>query len=650
MTAVDDGDLIECLDALASDRSEASRVAAVHPDHESHTGRVTRYELRDRTGVLHAVHVRVDGPSGKRMWWERPDGGSGLGMPLADVPLYGIHRLESSWCVAAEGEKATQALIDAGIPAVGTATGAAACPSRSVLGELGGVRVLPWPDHDDAGREHMRRVALGLIGVAASVRPIEPPADRPKGWDAAADALSEPGGRELAQALIDAAMSGPEFHVAQTTGSRAATISLPFRTAVEIAQLVPESRSWPCFPWLVSGGITELSGKVKASGKTTLAFAIADAVVRGQPFMSQPTIQSPVVILSEQPMTSLRVALGRAGLLERNDVEVLSWTEASGVPWKDVADAAVERCRVLGAGLLLVDTLAQFAGLRGDSENDSGAAMEAIAPLQAAAAAGVSVLVNRHDRKGGGEVGESARGSSAFAGAVDIVLRLSRPSGNQRPTIRKIESLSRFDETPPELLIELTPSGYVALGTDAAVASAEARDRILDALASEAEDGHAETDLLEDLELPRATIQRALKDLAADGLVERTGKGVKGDPYRWRPMGFVSALPRDEVRAESISWCPADMTAAGPDGATMVPGSVNRSAQTQTLVGADESRPSPPIDASTSDWPPPRTRLEERRFGPGLAIHAGPRTIRRVLGDQDDAPSDASSSTLSSPR
>ncbi len=72
MTAVDDGDLIECLDALASDRSEASRVAAVHPDHESHTGRVTRYELRDRTGVLHAVHVRVDGPSGKRMWWEDP--------------------------------------------------------------------------------------------------------------------------------------------------------------------------------------------------------------------------------------------------------------------------------------------------------------------------------------------------------------------------------------------------------------------------------------------------------------------------------------------------------------------------------------------------------------------------------------------------
>ncbi len=100
---------------------------------------------------------------------------------------------------------------------------------------------------------------------------------------------------------------------------------------------------------------------------------------------------------------------------------------------------------------------------------------------------------------------------------------------------------------------------------------AEARDRILDALASEAEDGYAEAELIEEFGLPRATIQRALKDLAAENLVERTGKGVKGDPYRWRQAGFVSALHRDEVQAESISWSPADLTAAGPDGAKMGP-------------------------------------------------------------------------------
>ncbi|HEY5484444.1 MAG TPA: hypothetical protein VIK31_11660, partial [Propionibacteriaceae bacterium] len=57
-----------------------------------------------------------------------------------------------------------------------------------------------------------------------------------------------------------------------------------------------------------------------------------------------------------------------------------------------------------------MDTLPQFAGLRGDAENNSGDALEAIGPLQLLAADGFAILVTRHDRKSGGEVGESARG------------------------------------------------------------------------------------------------------------------------------------------------------------------------------------------------------------------------------------------------
>ena len=42
-------------------------------------------------------------------------------------------------------------------------------------------------------------------------------------------------------------------------------------------------------------------------------------------------------------------------------------------------------------------------------------------PLQQAAAAeGLGVLVSQHERKSGGEVEDSGRGSSAFAGAADI--------------------------------------------------------------------------------------------------------------------------------------------------------------------------------------------------------------------------------------
>lgn len=87
---------------------------------QAQNGRVTRYEIRDRTGALWAVHVRVNADGGKRMWWEAPDGSQTLGMPAADLPLYGIERLASNWCVITEGEKSAQALLDAGTPAVAT--------------------------------------------------------------------------------------------------------------------------------------------------------------------------------------------------------------------------------------------------------------------------------------------------------------------------------------------------------------------------------------------------------------------------------------------------------------------------------------------------------------------------------------------------
>ena len=47
-------------------------------------------------------------------------------------------------------------------------------------------------------------------------------------------------------------------------------------------------------------------------------------------------------------------------------------------------------------------------------------------PLQLAAADGLGVVVGRHERKSGGDIGDSARGSSAFGGAVDTIITISR--------------------------------------------------------------------------------------------------------------------------------------------------------------------------------------------------------------------------------
>jgi hypothetical protein len=132
----------------------------------------------------------------------------------------------------------------------------------------------------------------------------------------------------------------------------------------------------------------------------------------------------------------------------------------------------------------VVDTIGQFAGLTGSSENDAGAALAAVQPLQVAAAHGIAVVIVQHERKSGGDPADAARGSSAIGGAVDIIVSVRRPEGKSKPTVRLLQSVSRYDQTPAELVVELTADGYVALGEPGDLAERQAREAILSAARS----------------------------------------------------------------------------------------------------------------------------------------------------------------------
>jgi len=92
--------------------------------------------------------------------------------------------LSSSRVVVVEGEKATDAVIAAGFPAVGT-YGTSYTPSTAALEALRGRDVVLWPDADPPGREHMDGIARRLTGIASSIRVVSLPVDVPLGWDAA---------------------------------------------------------------------------------------------------------------------------------------------------------------------------------------------------------------------------------------------------------------------------------------------------------------------------------------------------------------------------------------------------------------------------------------------------------------------------------
>jgi hypothetical protein len=307
---------------------------------------------------------------------------------------------------------------------------------------------------------------------------------------------------------------------------------LGFKTGSELASLPDQDVTWIARGLVATGAITEIGAKVKA-GKTTLIMDLVRAILAGQPFLEFATRRSPVVYLTEQPFASFRQAMERANLLGNKDFIVLPFTETRGLKWPEVASTAIVKCKTVGAKLLVVDTLPQFAGLIGDKENNSGDALEAMLPLQDAASEGIGVLLSRHERKSGGDVGDSGRGSSAFAGAVDIVLSLRKPEGNAPKNRRILQSLSRFLETPNDLLIELTEDGYRALGERVEMAHKEAKDAVVRALPEKESEAVDLQELVLRAALKRPTAQRAIDELLREGILSRIGKGKKGDPFRY---------------------------------------------------------------------------------------------------------------------
>ncbi len=308
--------------------------------------------------------------------------------------------------------------------------------------------------------------------------------------------------------------------------------NLEFKTGADLANEIDGHVEWIASGYVAKGAITELGAKVK-TGKTTLILNLVRAAAEGLDFLGKQTLKTPTVYLTEQPIVSFRQAMQRAGLVGRDDFHVLFHSESSMIRWPDVAAAAVDECKRVGAALLVVDTLPQFAGLKGDSENNSGDAFEAMQPLQQAASDGIGTVIVRHERKAGGDVGDSGRGSSAFAGVVDIVLSLRKPNGNSRKSVRALHALSRFSETPTELLIELKGDAYISLGEPREAALRETKDSILAVAPNSEPDALDLKELAKVAEASRATAQRAVEELCGEGLLGRVGEGKRGKPFRY---------------------------------------------------------------------------------------------------------------------
>lgn len=536
---------------------------------------VATYDYRDAAGHLRFQTVRF---VPKDFCQRHPDGNGGWIWNLTGVELlpYRLPELlaadPTEWVLIGEGERDCDALAALGYVATTNPMGAGKWRPEFAPW-FRDRRVAVLPDDDDPGRCHADQVAGLLYGDAAEIRVVPLPGVPPKGDSS--DWIATGGDRASLLNLIEVA---PVWHPAEDGDIEEDDVSpdgqprLRFLTAREFAEQTPAETEWVVEPWVPLGGTTKIDGPPKRAGKTTLITRMVRAVLTGDAFLGTAARQGPVILLTEQAGTSFREALAAADLLDRDDLHLAVYRDIATLAWPDVVAETFALAVRIGAVLVVVDTFPQVARVRGDDENSAGRALAAIEPLQVAA--------DIH-RVG---VGESGRGSSAFAGAVDIILHVNRPGGKLRPTVRKIEALSRFAATPEELYVELTDDGYVVLGGEADVVAAAVGAALAEMLpATEAEaktvggvkrEGQTiERGLLDDLaergiKAARSTLDTELTRWRAAGYAGRSGRGKKGAPYRWwlvqePPETFLRSSASGALEESTFAERDADRTGDG---------------------------------------------------------------------------------------
>jgi hypothetical protein len=339
--------------------------------------RETRYEVRDADGAPVAVHVWVDTPEGKRLWWELPDGTRGLGgRPTATLPLYGVHRLgDAREVVVVEGEKATDALLGLGLPAVGTVCGAATVPHPEVLRPLAGRRVFLWPDNDAPGRTHMGELVRRLAALGcADLRVIDWPEAPPRGD--AADFVARGGTAEDVRQLLKEAPHWRGDGGASQGGSGGGGAAAAFRLQ-GLGDLLAEPHEevgWTVEDLLPSGGISLLGAKPKV-GKSTTARCLALAVARGEPFLGRKTAQGPVVYLAlEEKRAEVAKHFRRQGANGDDPIQV-----HVGMAPDEALDALTAAVREHAPALVVVDPPLKLVHVR--NANDYAEVTRALKPL-----------------------------------------------------------------------------------------------------------------------------------------------------------------------------------------------------------------------------------------------------------------------------
>lgn len=308
------------------------------------------------------------------------------------------------------------------------------------------------------------------------------------------------------------------------------------------SEQLPVNWIWEGF---LAKGQTTLFGSLWKTGKTTLICWLLKSIENQEQFIGKDTKSANVLIISEESeaIWAKRKEEHQLG----NDIWLSSRPlnrKTNTQQWIEFISKTTEFCIHNNIEFVIIDTLGTFWPVR--DENDASQVTSALLTLNSLLEKNIALMIVHHDRKSGGEEGTASRGSGALPAYVDIIVEFRRFDASKRNDSRRvIKTYSRYEETPTELVIELTPNGYDVHGTKAQVVQEEKMSVVLDIIPFEPATSSIDKILSEWSEEEngkpphKTTVYRWLQKLKEQGAVKVLGSSAGHNADLWaKPLAL----------------------------------------------------------------------------------------------------------------
>lgn len=289
---------------------------------------------------------------------------------------------------------------------------------------------------------------------------------------------------------------------------------------------------WIWEGYLAKGHLTFFSALWKV-GKSTLISYLLKAIQEKKEFAGLPVVPTKVLILSEESETIW--ARRREDLDLTGDIYLYcrpTKIKLDNRQWLTLLESNAKFCTDKGIGLFVIDTISTFWPVRDEGNNPE--IDGALLPLNVFFEKGICVMIVHHFRKSGGDQGTATRGGGSIGSRADILVEYNRlDSQNPNDTQRILRSYSRFEETPPELVVDLVNGEFIPRGTRSEVSKEAKMQNVLRILEDQSDLTIKEITDAWDIETSGSkpvtrTIRNYIDDLLKDGRVNQTGKKLVG--------------------------------------------------------------------------------------------------------------------------